>query len=223
MNDQIVSDRKMASIEEQIEKKVKPILDRAMHRHLGITVDEIKSDMTDKLKKNPLLDLLIDYSKPYKEAEEDFKRQYVIKLLIKFFGNVSEVAKLSGLERRTIHRLIKRFHIHAAKIRREMAKIDYVKEMAVSDIIENTLDNYKAIINPERLESFYAHADELSKEIIKELPEEIITWKEAEEDFDKRYLSHVMQEEPSTVKAAKRIKLRYETLHRKLKKLGLLK
>ena len=212
----------MASIEEQIEKKVKPILDRAMHQYLGITVDEIKSDMTDKLKNNPLLDLVIDFTKNYKDAKEDFKRQYVIKLLIKFFGNVSEVARVSELERRTIHRLIKKFHIHAAKIRSEMAKVDYIKEVAVSDIIEDTLEHYKTAINPERIENLYAHTSEISKEIIKELPEDVVTWKEAEEDFDKRYLTHIITEEPSTVKAAKRVNLRYETLHRKLKKLGLL-
>ena len=51
-----------SNLEEQIEKKVKPILDKAMHRFLGITVDEIKSDMTDKLKKSPMLDLLIDFA-----------------------------------------------------------------------------------------------------------------------------------------------------------------
>ena len=213
----------MSKLEDQIEKKVKPILDRAMHRYLGITVDEIKTDVSDQLKQNPVLDLLIDYSKTYKEAKEDFKRQYVTKLLIKFFGNVSEVAKVSGLDRRSIHRLIKQFRISAGKIRKEMAKSEYIKESAVSEIIEVTLEHYKAIINPDKLKSLYAKADEISKEIVKELPEEIVGWKDAEEDFDKKYLTHIMKEEPSTVKAAKRIRLRYETLHRKLKKLGLLR
>ena len=212
-----------SNLEEQIEKKVKPILDKAMHRFLGITVDEIKLDMTDKLKKSPMLDLLIDFSQPYKEAKEDFKRQYITKLLIKFFGNVSEIAKVSGLDRRSIHRLIKQFDIKAGKIRRDMKKIDYIKEMAVSDIIENTLEHYKKVINPEKIESMYNKADEISKEIVKELPEDIVSWKEAEEEFDKRYLAHIIDEEPSTVKAARRIKLRYETLHRKLRKLGLIK
>jgi len=211
----------MVRLEEQIEKKVKPILEKAMHESLGITVDEIKSDISDELKQNPVLDLLIDYSKPYKEAKEDFKRQYVMKLLIKFFGNVSEVAKLSGLERRTIHRLIKKFNISAIKIRKAMAKMDYIKESAVSDIIEETLDHYKAIINPEKLKSMYEKADKISKEIVQELPEEVVGWKEAEEDFDRRFLAHILHEEKSTTKAARRIKIRYETLHRKLKKLGI--
>ena len=211
----------MARLEEQIDKKVKPILEKAMHESLGITVDEIKSDISDELKQNPVLDLLIDYSKPYKEAKEDFKRQYVMKLLIKFFGNVSEVAKLSGLERRTIHRLIKKFNISAIKIRKAMAKMDYIKESAVSDIIEETLDHYKAIINPEKLKTLYNQADKISREIVQELPEEIVSWKEAEEDFDRRFLAHILHEEKSTTKAARRIKLRYETLHRKLKKLGI--
>lgn len=210
-------------LEEQIEKKVKPILEKAMHQYLGITVDEIKKDVSDRIKKNPVLDLLIDFSQPYKEAKEDFKRQYVMKLLIKFFGNVSEVAKVSGLERRTIHRLIKKYNIKALKIRKEMARMDYIREEAMSDIIEDTLDHYKQTINPVKLESMYKEAGQISKEIIKELPEDILAWKEAEEDFDIRYLEKITKEEPTTVKAAKRVKLRYETLHRKLKKLGLLK
>ena len=47
----------MVRLEEQIDKKVKPILEKAMHEFLGITVDEIKSDISDELKQNPVLDL----------------------------------------------------------------------------------------------------------------------------------------------------------------------
>ena len=41
-------------LEKLIDAKVKPLLEEAMHKNLGVTVSEIELDITDRLK-SPLL------------------------------------------------------------------------------------------------------------------------------------------------------------------------
>ncbi|MEM3127048.1 MAG: sigma-54-dependent Fis family transcriptional regulator, partial [Candidatus Woesearchaeota archaeon] len=59
--------------------------------------------------------------------------------------------------------------------------------------------------------------------IAQELPFVPIKWEEAEELFEKEYFKKLLEENLNIEisKLAKKIKLRYETLHRKLKKLGI--
>jgi len=45
--------------------------------------------------------------------------------------------------------------------------------------------------------------------------------KQAEQEFEKKYLRQALQENKTITATAKKIGLRYETLHRKLKSLGL--
>jgi transcriptional regulator with GAF, ATPase, and Fis domain len=55
--------------------------------------------------------------KPYKEAKakvvEDFTRAYVQDVLSRVGGNVSEAARLSGLERVSLQKIMRRLNIHA--------------------------------------------------------------------------------------------------------------
>ena len=103
------------SLDVVVEKKVKPMLDDAMKRYLGITVSEIRADISDKLKRSSLLS--IDTSIPFKQAKRQFKKQYLIQLLHKHRGNISEVARIADLDRRSLHRLIVRFKIDVATVR----------------------------------------------------------------------------------------------------------
>jgi len=49
-----------------------------------------------------------------------------------------------------------------------------------------------------------------------------MTWKEAEREFEKQFLSHALEKSKGNVaRAAAEIDLRTETLHRKIKKLRL--
>ena len=47
-------------LENLVEKKVRPIVEKAMQDYLGITIAEIESDISDKLKRSPLIDFEID-------------------------------------------------------------------------------------------------------------------------------------------------------------------
>jgi len=209
------------TLDQVITKKINPMLDSAMHKYLGVTIQEIKADISDKLKKSPLLDTNIDTNIPFKKAKEIFKKQYLIKLLRLRYGNVSDVAKILNLDRRSIHRLIKKFAINITQFRKEMQKASYIKETAVTNIIEKTLENYKQVINKERMDRFYKNISNISKEIVSELPLTLLTLKQAEEEFEKAYIKHALTENKNISATAKAIGLRFETLHRKMKSLQL--
>lgn len=212
--------KKDENLEHVIDEKVKPLLDQAMKDYLGITVNEIEADISDKLLKSPLLDVEIDIKVPFKEAKNRFKQTYLLKLLKHKYGNVSMVAKIADVDRRSVHRLVKKFGIDVHGMRQEMAKVAYLKELRVTDIIEETLDSYHQVINAERMADFYQNVPQLSKHIIKELPDNYLTLKEATEEFERQYLARALEENKGNIsKTAKAIKLRFETLHRKLKTL----
>ena len=46
-------------LEAVIERKVKPLVETAMQKHLGITISEIETDITEKLKKRALSSFFI--------------------------------------------------------------------------------------------------------------------------------------------------------------------
>ena len=209
-------------LEKVIEQKVKPVINEAMHKFLGVTISEVSSDISDKIKKSPLLDFEIDISLRYKMAKRAFRRQYLIKMLETHYGNISLAAQVAGVDRRSIHRMIKSLGIHPEKMRKAMQKPYVVRQEAVSSIIEKSLDQYKTVIRPEKLQEVYKNVDEISKGILKELPFMPLTLKEAEEEFEKAYFIKALDAHANNIsKTARAIGMRYETLHRKMKALGI--
>ncbi len=207
-------------LEQALEARIKPVLEQAMHKYLGVTVSEIEGDISDKLKR-PLLDFQIDTRIPFKKAKLLFRKAYFTRLLQMFLGNISEVAKVSGLDRRSVHRLIERLHIDVDTFR-EARMPEYIREHAVKNIIEGVFEHYKTSFNPAKLEQLYKHIGEVSKDVAKELPEKIITFKEAEDEFEKQYIEKALQENDANIsQTAKKIGLRFETVHRKMKELNI--
>lgn len=212
----------MAELENVLESKVKPIIDEAMQKYMGITIQEIQSDISDKLKRNPLLDIDVDTSISFKQAKKNFKKHYLVKLLSQNWGNVSKVSEIAKVDRRSIHRLVSQLGIDVNKMRKEMVKREYVKRAAVRDIIESTLDHYKSSIAPESLEKMYQGVPVITNEIVREIPEIKISLKKAMEEFEKKYIKKALKENRfNTVVTSKKIGLRYESLHRKIKELGI--
>ncbi|MBI4919315.1 hypothetical protein HY837_05250 [archaeon] len=193
-----------------------------MHKFLGITVDEIKVDISDKIKKSPLIDLIIDTNIPFKKAKKFFKKYYINKILMLHFGNISEVSKILGLSREALHRLIRELKIEPEIYRRELQKSEYIKETRIKGIIETTLENYRSALNPEKFRAIYQNVPQISKDIVKELPADELTLKEAERKFEKKFLKKALEENQDNIsRTAKKIGLRFETLHRKMKILGI--
>ena len=210
-------------LEKVLDNKVKPILKEATIKYLGVNIDKLSEDITSKISKQSTIDLKIDFSLSYKEAKKKYKKQYIEKILKLKLGNISEAAKLISTDRRSIHRLIHDFHIDIKKIKQELVKPYYIKLSSINFAIENTLDNYKEIIHPKKLESLYKNVSGISEDIIKELPESPISLKEVEEEFDKEFLKKRLEENNNNPQlTAKLIGLRYETVLRKAKKLGLI-
>ncbi len=211
----------MEQILENVVKKVKPILDTAMLKNLGITVSEIEADITDKITKNPLFLFSINTSISFKKSKQEFKKHYLEKLLRKTLGNVSEAGKISGIKRETIHRLINKFKIKLGNIRQTEPQT--LKEEAIKEIILNSIEQYKASFNPAKYELFYQKAPTLSKDILKQMPEVDLTLEQAEKEFEKQYLKKALKENNNNIsQTARKIGLRFETLHRKLKSLEIL-
>ena len=207
-------------LEHLVNIKIKPLLEVAIHKNLGITIPELELDISDRLKKSSLLEFETDTNLNFKAAKKKFKREYVGRLLQLNFGNVAEVAKVAEVDRRSIHRIIAEAKIKVEAFREILQKGKYVKQLAVQDMIQESLEAYKGALNPKRYQALYREAPKLSQDIIKEIPEQPATLKEAEQEFEKKYLTRALEENKGNIsRTAKKIGLRFETLHRKLKEL----
>src|SRR5574342_4217 len=142
----------VGELEKLIENKVKPMLEEAMQKNLGITVSELETDISDRLKKSALLEFDIDTRLKFKDAKKKFKREYVARLLQLNLGNVADVAKLAMVDRRSIHRIVAEMKIEVQKFRDMLQKGQYVKQLAVQDIIQESLEHYKTALNPNKYE-----------------------------------------------------------------------
>jgi DNA-binding NtrC family response regulator len=210
------------NIDELLDEKIKPIIKQTTAKFLGISADELTKDITTKLSRSPLLDFPIDTTTKFKVAKKQFKRAYIQKMLQVHLGNISEVARHAHTDRRSIHRLIKSLKINVDKIKKDLIKPYDIKRSAVSHAIEGVLDNYRDVFNTKKMEAMYENVNELSDNLLKELPEERMSIKEAEEEWEKEYFRKALaQNNHNITKTAKKIGLRYETLHRKMKSLGI--
>ena len=208
--------------EEKTKKGVETIVDDALKPVLGVSIGDLNKDISSKLEKSPLLTFDIDTKQSFKQAKTRFKQQFLARLLRTCYGNISEVAKRTSVDRRSIHRIVKDAGINVGKIREEMIKPYQIRQKAVESIIEKVLESYKTVIHPEKMAEVYKNVDAVSKDIIDELPEIHVSLKEAEEEFEKEYLKKALAENKGKLTAtAKKIGLRYETLLRKIKTLGL--
>ncbi|MFH1916339.1 MAG: hypothetical protein ABIJ21_03680 [Nanoarchaeota archaeon] len=209
-------------LEEKIINKIQPAIDTIMQRFMGLRIHELGSDISTKLTKNPLLGFSIDANLPYRNAKKKFRKEYLVKLLLKTYGNVSEVARIAQIERRSIHRFIIETRLNVQKMREEMLRPEYIKEAAISKELISTLKEYENVLHPEKMRKIYDDVPEISKDILKELPDEPLTLREAETEFSRQYFK-TLQSECKTIKEiAKRSQLRYESVHRKMKALGLI-
>ncbi len=207
-------------LEETIKEKVNPLLEETMEKHWGITIPKLESDITDKLR-NPSLNVYVPLNLTFSQAKKLFKSEFLKRELRLHRGNISQLAKTLGINRRSIHRAIKELSLGFHREEGGMSKDDY--QIGVIDqAIRSTLDQYKQILHPQQMEKMYQQVSTLSRNIARFLPLEDLTWKEAEREFERQFLSQVLKEHSGKVsETAKKMKLRQETLYRKIKKLGL--
>ena len=134
------------------------------------------------------------------------------------------MAKLLGLDRRSIHRAIKGLAIDVKEVREQPEDEESYQSSQIDKTIRATLDQYKEIIHPQKMEKMYQELPHLTRNIARFLPLPELTWKEAEKEFEKQFLEQALENAEFKVgAAAAKLRLRAETLHRKIKKLGIRK
>ncbi len=206
-----------------LDERLKPIITDATEKVLGLKIDALANDISTKLAKMPFIDFPIDTSIKFKLAKRQFKRAYVEKMLEMHLGNISEAAQEAGIDRRSMHRLIIQLHIPAHKIKAQLPKPYQVRFSTVSQAIEDALEKYKLIIHPHKIQQMYKHVGQLSEDVLKELPEQKQTLKDAEEDFERKYFKQALAKNNNNItQTARKIGLRYETLQRKVKQMHIL-
>jgi len=210
---------KSEDLEKIMKEKVKPIIDEAISSSIGIKISELSKDLTKKLR-NPYFDFIVDANIPFKEAKKLFKKMYVERLLSFHFGDVSAVARAAGVDRRSVHRIIKETGIDVNYHRKMMLKPQYAKSMQISSIIEGIIKNYEEIINPKKISIIYESVPKLSNDILNELPVQDYLLKDAETDFEREYFKKALEQNNwNKPRTAGKVGLRYETLHRKMREL----
>lgn len=210
------------SLEKVIREKIEPLITETTKQAIGVTVEELNKTLIDKIAMMPLHPLDVNTSLPYKKAKKLFRKRFFTQLIETHYGNVSDVAKITGIDRRTIHRIIKELDVDVSRIRQHLLNPDHYMKIALDVTVRGALEKYKPILNPDKIEKVYRDLPRLESEVLASLPKTEMTYKEAEEVFDRQYLAKVLKENKFNVSlTARKIGLRYETLHRKLNVLGL--
>lgn len=196
-------------------EQVSPTVKEAMTSMLGVNVDQINEDISNKLVEGNF-DFEVNLKLGFKKAKEEFKKEYLIRLLQHTNGNISEAGKISGLDRRSIHRLIKRYNLDIGDARQQPFKFNEDKKIEyVREIISETLDRY------DLTRGRYQVNEDVTKKISEKLPIFSLSFDEAVDLFEKEFVKKALSEFGSQKKASREIGLRYETLHKKAKEFGL--
>ena len=212
------------NLEETIKGKVALLLEETMEKSWGIYVPQVQSDITDKLHHQLPLKFYISAISSFQEAKQKFKSEFLKNQLFLHKGNVSQLAKFIGLDRRSVHRAIKGLDLRIDDLRREQQTASSHQERMIDQTIRFALEGYKEIIQPQKMEKMYQEVPALSRHLVKILPHNNLTWKQAEREFEKQLLSQSLQKYHWKVaEAARKLDLQPETLHRKIARLGLKK
>src|SRR3989338_10488404 len=131
--------------------KILSAVESSMQKTIGVKIEELNKDITEKLSRGAIIGIHIDTSVKFKEAKKKFKKDYLKKLLTTNYGNVSLVSKLANVDRRSVHRLLSKSKKDLGKIREEMLKKDYVKRIDIGQGLQEVLGSYKDIIHPQKL------------------------------------------------------------------------
>ncbi len=216
------------NLEETIRGKVALLLEETMEKSWGIYVPQVETDITDKLQTSLPTKFYISAASSFQEAKRTFKSEFLKNQLHLHGGNISQLAKFVGLDRRSVHRAIKKLDLHIENVRSEVNLPDFPQEKIIDQTIRFALAGYKDIIQPQKMEKLYQEVPALSRNLAKILPYHPpyhhLTWKQAECEFEKQFLSQALQDSGWKVaEAARQLKIQPETLHRKMVKLGLKK
>ena len=207
------------TLEDTIIERVRPFITENMEKTWGLAIPKLEEDITSKLAKEETT-IPIRFTLTYEKALQEFKKEFFRRELQKH-QNISFLAKLLGVSRRSVHRSIKELGITVPKKTKEEQK-QYFKEQEIYKTLREALLEYRTLFRQDKMDALYQSLPNLSKTIAHEIPEqEASTWKSAKRDFETRYLRHHISLGDKLKDVAKKIGMRAESLSRKLKILGL--
>ncbi len=209
------------TVGDKLEEKILPVVEGALEKYLGVRIEKLEVEVSNKIRL--VWRPFVDTNLKYKEAKRLFRTQYVTKVLSAHFGNVAEVARLLGVNRRTLHRLLASRLQDVRLFRQELHREEYFRTEAVKGAFQSVLPAYSSILHPERIRSLYSHADDVSRQISGEVPFATISLGDADDEFDNQYITTLLNKTGSVTKAARLAGIRAETLHRKIAALRILK
>jgi DNA-binding NtrC family response regulator len=200
-------------LDSEVYRRVQPLVEQSLNQIIGVGIPKLSTDITDRLVSTKFT---IDTSMQFKDAKRQFKREFLQRLL-GMFGNVTEVSKIAGIKRESLHRLIKQLEIEPESDLRPYRKIEVVKS-----VLQDVMDSYRDTLHPSKIEAVNQYLPHLSHDLVDHLPDDLPSMKDAEVDFEREFLSKALAQHRNNISStARSIGLRFETLHRKLKKIGL--
>ncbi|MEM4282593.1 MAG: helix-turn-helix domain-containing protein [Candidatus Woesearchaeota archaeon] len=222
------NDKKHAMDEKRLEyvidERLRQAIDSTLLKYGLPIANSLNQDITNRISKSSVLLFDPDTSIPFKKAKRLFKKYYLEKLLKIHGGNISSAAKAAGIDRRSLHRLISTLNISVE--RKGINRANY-QTNTVSKIFEDVLEGYKRSasqpefrLNHQEITKLYRLSPTLSRELVKHIPS--VTLKEAEEVFEQKFLKQALERNNKNIsRTARAIGIRFESLHRKLKEIGL--
>lgn len=210
------------NLEETIKEKVALLLEESMEKSWGIYIPQVQTDITDKLQ-NPLpAKFYVPVNSSFHDAKRRFKAEFLKDQLQLHHGNVSQLARFMGLDRRSVHRAVKDLGIHVDRFSSLQPAAQSFQEKMIDQTIRFALEEYKEVIQPQKMEKMYQEVPALSRNLAKLLPHHHLSWKQAEREFEKQFLLQSLREHHWKIaETARQLKIQPETLHRKIAKLGL--
>ena len=207
------------TLEDTIIEKVRPLIHDNIEKTWGLEIPKLEEDITSKLAKEHST-IPIQFTLPFNQALLAFKKEFLTREIRKHH-NISFLANLIGMSRRSIHRSIKELNINVDRLSKTEQK-NYFKEQEIYQSLRKTLLEYKTLFREEKMNALYETLPNLSKSLAQELPDQRpTTWKKAKEDFEKRYLKHHISLGDKLKIVAKKIGIRPESLSRKIRNLNL--
>lgn len=207
------------TLEDTIIDKVRPLIHSNIEKTWGLAIPKLEEDITSKLVREQTT-IPIQFSLNYADALNIFKKEFFERELRKH-NNISFLANLLGVSRRSVHRSIKELSIDIPKITK-LEQNNYFKEQEIHNSLREALFEYRTLFREDKMTQLYNTLPNLSKTLAQELPEkQASTWKIAKRDFETRYLRHHISLGDKLKDVAKRIGMRAESLSRKLKILNL--
>ncbi|MBI1968903.1 hypothetical protein HYS49_03255 [Candidatus Woesearchaeota archaeon] len=206
------------NLEATLKEKVLPLVEEQLEKHWGVTIPKLEADITDQLKQGDTLFYISPHT-TFREARKQFKAAFLRRELRSHQGNISQLARALEIDRRSLHRVIKELELDIDELRQNDAGEDE-QQVRIDQRLRTAFDQYKELIQPQKLEKMYEEIPALSRNIAKMLPPSHLTWDEAEQEFERQFFTQALKEHRGSIaQAARCTKLRAETVHRKVRRL----